>query len=142
LLLPLFLQLAVEGGQAKALDLSPYCAVDLDTGESTCQVVLDGDGRESPGYPSGKQFDLRVELRGRRLYLAPRNGASLAQPPAGSKGCDSAEYSTRKQLLEGLRAGSQLCVRTRESRYAEIRIEKDVAPGAGDLVLTYRRLER
>jgi hypothetical protein len=125
--------------------IGSYCAVDLDEGDWECMVVVDGDGTESPGYPSKKTDDLRVEDGDSRLYLRAVHGAELAigtRTEAGMPGCMTATYAKGRLRVDCLPAGLHICVRTNQARYAELRIDEPVRGKAGYIVLSYTTWER
>ena len=131
--------------RAGKLEVFLHCAVDLDAGECACMVTLDGDGREPPGHPRGKDDDLRLEPRGAHIYLEPRHGTLVAQvTPSRSElnGCMAARYSRGRVRVNGLSQGTSICVRTSKGQYAELTIEKAIATGADRALLSYITWER
>jgi hypothetical protein len=101
-----------------SMRISSHCSVDLDAGNRECNVILDGDGTQSPGYPSSKDIDFRVEPDGTRLYLRPRNGAQLALcDKAGRTACNSVRYLKQRLRVDDLPQGTHICVQTSQGRY-------------------------
>jgi len=148
-LLIAILMLAVVGSAevkgAGTLEVLLHCACDLDEGKCACMVTLDGDGTEQPSHPSGKNYDLRLEPRGRHVFLQTRNGASLAKPttsPSELNDCMAAEYSKGRLRVDGLSEGTYVCARTGEGRYAEVRVLRGVAEHAHRLSLSYKTWEK
>jgi hypothetical protein len=122
-----------------------HCGVDLDNGIAQCVVTLDGDQTEPPGHPAGKEDDFLLEPSGSRLYLQPRHGTLLAKASSAESGltvCTAAQYTRGRMRIDGLAQGARICVRTNEGRYAELKADKAVPPGADRVIFSYRTWER
>ena len=107
--------------------------------------TLDGDGSEPPSHPPGQQHDFRLEPSGRHLDLRPRNGALLAKASSiepGFAGCSTAGYKKAPLHLNGLPVGAYICVRTHQGRYAQLRLDAPIQPGANRGVFTYTTWDR
>jgi hypothetical protein len=147
-LLAIFAVIVGASGQVRRagqLKVFLHCAVDLDAGRCACTVTLDGNGREPPSHPAGKDDDFRLEPRGVRVYVEPRHGTFVAKatPSAsGLTGCMAAQYSTRRLRIDGLSRGSSICVRTSERRFAELTVEQTIFAGADRALLSYSTWER
>jgi len=129
--------------------LSDHCSVDLDAAYWECRVILDGDGRESPGYPGIKGDDFRVVPDGAQLYLQPRQRAQIGQSATqGLAGCASAAYATRRLRVDNLPVGARVCILTNEGRLAEltikeqVRIKQKAAPPAQAIIFGYTVWDR
>jgi hypothetical protein len=140
--------LAAASGQIRRvgqLTVHPHCAVDLDKGVCECVVTLDGDGREPPSHPPGRDDDFRLEPSGKGLYIQPRHGTLLAKGTSvesGLTGCLAAQYAKAKVRLDGLPPGTYICVHTNEKRYAEVRVDEAIRVGVDRVVLSYKTWEQ
>jgi len=131
--------------RAGQLTVHPHCAVDLDEGVCECIVTLDGDGTEPPSHPPGKNDDFRLEPSGSRLHIQPRHGTSLAKDTSvelGLTGCMAAQYTKARLRVDGLPAGTYICVHTNEGRYAEVRVDEAIRAGAERVLLSYKTWDR
>ncbi len=129
--------------------LTDHCSVDLDAANWECEVILDGDGRESPGYPGIKGDDFRVVPDGVQFYLQPRHKAQIGQSGTeGLAGCTSAKYATRRFRVDNLPVGTHICMVTNEGRFAELTIKEHVrikqkgVPPAQAIIFSYRVWDR
>lgn len=81
---------------------------------------------------SGAKDDFVYRARNGQTVLDPRNGATLARIEgddlATETVCKGASYDGRQQPLEDLPVGAQLCVKSRENRFARIRLTEGVTP--------------
>jgi hypothetical protein len=110
------------------MDIGTYCSVDLDRGEPSALVVLDGDGNEPPQHPTGKGLDFWYQPDGKARYFHPLNGTELAVgglTAAGFSGCSATNFSKRRLRVDQLPAGTYICERNKAGRLAEIQL-KDV----------------
>ncbi len=120
------------------LEILEYCAVDLDAGEMTCSAAPQAN--EAVPEPQGKGFALWFQPIKDRVYAQPRNKAAVSGPantPLGKTACAAAQYSKVRLRLDGLTAGTHICVRTSQGRYSELTLESDVAPNAEKILVAY-----
>jgi Carboxypeptidase regulatory-like domain len=99
----------------------------------SCGADLDLD-RDSVACPqAGKTMPTRLRNRidlwfsdnKDGVYLTPGNGASIS-PPNPDKGCEEAKYDKTPVRIDGLGAGSDLCVRTSDGRSSHVFITSEV----------------
>jgi hypothetical protein len=108
-------------------------------------VILDGDGTEPPGHPSGKNYDFRFEPSRDRRFIKLRNGAVVAKPtaaPGGLSNCMKARFEKVDIRIDNLPFGSCLCVRTNEGRYSELRLDGLTRKGANVVEFSYTIWEK
>ncbi len=114
-----------EDVQRGTLKVNDHCSVALDGGKVEGIVVLDGDGREPPQHPRGKDWDFWFDASSLGLFLNPQNRAMFATvgtSEAGKSGCQAAAYKRNRLRIDKLPAGSHICVLTSHLKYAELTI--------------------
>jgi hypothetical protein len=90
---------------------------------------VDLDAGKVPTSPqSMASVDLWFEaVTDRERYLRPMNGATMAMlgtEPVGYSGCAAAKFSGRWIDVESLQKGTYLCVKTKQGRYSEVRVDE------------------
>lgn len=108
------------------IEVPDYCSVNLDRGQCSCTVTLDGDGSEPRHHPGGKGWDFWYQTDGKASYLHPQNGGRLAvggPSGAGFSGCTAADFSKRRIRVDQLPAGTHVCLRNKAGRVAEIELD-------------------
>jgi hypothetical protein len=113
--------------QRGKLSVPDHCSVALDTGKVECALTFDGDGTEPLQHPRGKGWDFWYEASGKARLLRPQNRTIFASAPATTiekAGCQTAPYKRGPLRIDRLPVGSQVCVRDRLGRYAELTMEK------------------
>jgi len=121
------------------IEVPVLCAVDIDEGKVLCTIELDGRGSVPPMRDSVMDFWMREESSG-QSDLKPRNGAALAltrSTERSKQSCMTAPYSKNEVRIDGLAAGSRVCVRTNGDRYAELILDAAVPPKAGSIKATF-----
>ena len=117
------------------IEVPVLCGVDIDEGQVLCTIELDGRGSVPPMRDSVTDFWMREGSSG-QSYLKPRNGAALALTRSAERNkesCMTALYSKNEVRIDGLAAGSRICVRTNGDRYAEVILDVAVPPKAGSI---------
>jgi hypothetical protein len=72
--------------------------------------------------------------------LQPANAAQMAKmgtTSIGKSGCMDAFLTSNNININSLTAGTYVCVKTSEGRYAEFRVNSAVGPSPGTLRITY-----
>jgi hypothetical protein len=113
-------------GEAGTLELHNQCAAALGSGKVECVVTLDGDGSEPKQHPSGKEWDLWLNMIGKSRFLVPQNGARFAVvgvSEIGKAACQAADYKRGRLRLDLLFVGARVCVLTGHGRYADLTVE-------------------
>lgn len=121
------------------IEVPVLCAVDIDEGQVFCTIELDGRGSVPPMRDSVTDFWMREGSSG-QIYLKPQSGAVLAPTRSterSKQNCMTALYSKSELRIDGLAAGSRVCVRTNGDRYAEVILDAAVPPKAGSIKATF-----
>jgi len=102
------------------------CAVDVDRGRLSCTVVVDAPPQPPPP-DRVSDFWVRSEP-GHRIYIEPRNRARVAEPNSAAADCTGAVFLTQAVRIDGLGAGSDLCLRTGAGHTAHIFFTAEIRP--------------
>jgi len=95
-------------------------------------VDLD-NGKLAPAGSAAADFRLIVQDSG--LFLTPLNGAAIARASRKDDGCAAPREKLPPVRVDGLGAGSAICVRTRTRHCGRIFVTKEIEPGAQQIEL-------